>query len=507
MEIFEKIKKWFKKTWIKICKAYSMIPWLRWVTLGVAALIFVLAIAIPIATCDKESEGKAPVSSSETSEESSSDGNVSSGAITSEEECSHSNWEVLKYTLPSCEADGEMSRVCLDCNEFERVLLPATGHDYVVYPRKEADCVNDGKTAYEACTICNDLKTVPETIPAKGHNFTDGVCLNCGEKEALGALRYELSKNGSFYAVVGLEEGCIDENIIIPSTYKGLPVRSIKAGAFKDCMQLKRVEISAASIEQEAFNGCSNLSQIVLTDKVMNIAGGVFAGTAYYNNEENWSGNVLYINNRLITAKTLNGEFTVKDGTVVIANSALAETGISSINVPDSVKVIGVLAFAGCEKLETVSIGKGVESLYVDSFSGCMNLKNINVAEENLVYKSIEGNLYTKDHSVLIRYMPGKTDESFVVPEGVKEIGVIAFNACTSLKQITISSTVENIGLEAFSGCTGLQSVVFENAKSWTCSHVNGSDTIVLTAADISDKAAVATYLKDTYSSYYWKRN
>ena len=48
---------------------------------------------------------------------------------------------------------------------------------------------------------------------------------------------------------------------------------------------------------------------------------------------------------------------------------------------------------------------------------------------------------------------------SVTIPEGVTEIGNMAFQGCANLTSVTIPESVTEIGSGAFSGCTGLTSV------------------------------------------------
>ena len=147
-----------------------------------------------------------------------------------------------------------------------------------------------------------------------------------------------------------------------------------------------------------------------------------------------------------------------------IANGAfLQRTSLESVVIPDSVISIDDSAFYGCTSLTSVTIGKGVTSIGNFAFSDCTNLTSITVNENNSVYKSIDGNLYSKDGRILIQYAIGKTENSFIIPDSVTSIGDWAFGDCTSLTSIVIPDSVTSIGDWAFSLCDSLTSVTIGN--------------------------------------------
>ena len=87
-------------------------------------------------------------------------------------------------------------------------------------------------------------------------------------------------------------------------------------------------------------------------------------------------------------------------------------------------------------------------------------MTNITVSQNNTAYKSIDGNLYTKDGKTIVLYAPGKLLTSFVIPDGVTSIGDEAFYNCTSLTSIEIPNSVTSIGDRAFCNCYSLTSVI-----------------------------------------------
>ncbi|MEG2541045.1 MAG: leucine-rich repeat domain-containing protein, partial [Clostridia bacterium] len=77
----------------------------------------------------------------------------------------------------------------------------------------------------------------------------------------------------------------------------------------------------------------------------------------------------------------------------------------------------------------------------------------------NANFKSIDGDLYSKDGSTLIQYAIGKTATIFTIPASVTNIGYGAFYGCSSLTSVTIPASVTTIGGSAFSGCIKLTSI------------------------------------------------
>lgn len=214
-----------------------------------------------------------------------------------------------------------------------------------------------------------------------------------------------------------------------------------------------------------------------------------------------------------------------------IAVNAFKGTTITSLTIPDNVIEIGSQAFEECLSLRYVTIGKGVTNVDNFSFRDCTSLLSITVDEDNKNYKSIDGNLYSKDGKEFIQYATGKTATSFTVPYGVEKIdwyafqreyslknitlpssvtyiGSGAFQSCVNLTSINIPSSVNTIMAHAFNNCGDLISVAFESASGWSSVLSAGmSTTTTFSSDDLSDKTLAAQYLRDDYKDYHWSHN
>lgn len=161
------------------------------------------------------------------------------------------------------------------------------------------------------------------TITAKTYNgITD--TFEVGVPNGPAELQYELTSDGTGYEIIGCDTAAY--SAYIPATYNGLPVVSIKPGAFKDCLELRAFTVDNAQAVFYEEDG------VVFTDT---------------------------------PAKTLvvfppnydAYEYCVPEGTVAIAPYAFASTGgspkrkvwekeLRELTLPDGVKELGDCAFA-----------------------------------------------------------------------------------------------------------------------------------------------------------------
>lgn len=131
---------------------------------------------------------------------------------------------------------------------------------------------------------------------------------------------------------------------------------------------------------------------------------------------------------------------------------------LNSIELPNTIESIGNYAFLDCTSLagtftlpaQLTQLGKGV-------FAGCKKLTDFDIISDNSYFSTLDGVLYNKNLTEIITYPNGKTNNEYVIPTGVTNIGNQAFQYCSHLEIIKIPSSVSEIGSNAFNNCTKLK--------------------------------------------------
>ena len=291
-----------------------------------------------------------------------------------------------------------------------------------------------GSYAFSNCTLLTSI-VIPDSVTSIGSSAFSG----CTSLTNI-VIPDSVTSIGSyaFYGCTSLT------SVTIPDS-----VTSIGSYAFYNCTSLMNVTIpdNVTSVGSYAFSGCTSLTSIVIPDSVTSIGSSVFYGC---------------------TSLT---SVTIPDSVTSIGNSAFYGcTSLTSIVIPDSVTSIGSRVFYGCTSLINITIGRDVTSTLDDIFDSYNKLERINVSEENTKYSSIQGILFNKEKSTIIKYPSNKNDISnYEIPSTVEIIEKYAFQNCTSLTSVTIPDSVTNISGSAFIGCNKLERInVSENNDTYS---------------------------------------
>ena len=116
-------------------------------------------------------------------------------------------------------------------------------------------------------------------------------------------------------------------------------------------------------------------------------------------------------------------------------------------------------AFGVCESLKDIILPEGLESLGVDVFYKSENIENIFIGENSNNYSSENGVLFNKDKTVIIKYPPAKSDETYTIPETVTKIESWAFSYSSNLIELELPSSVTSVCDFAFYNCSNIKTV------------------------------------------------
>ena len=425
-------------------------------------------------------------------------------------ECTHefSEWETIKEA--TCTEKGNKIARCSLCESVKNEDIEKAEHSEIILERIEATCSSTGMTNGVKCNICGKTLVSQEEIPMlehvpsiikgisptcdnegltdgikcekcnktilvqdnlskTGHAFTDGVCSNCGIDFFTENLQYTLiDDNFSYKVSLG---DCKEETIVIPSNYKGLPVTLIEATAFNDG-NFKEIVIpnSILTIEKGAFKGCSNLEKITIpfVGKSADASGKealfgyIFGDTEYYGSyKAKQTAPSKYVNATTYMEYYIPSSLTnvILTGNLTFGAFSRCKN-LSSITLPSTITEIPNYSFRECVSLTSIFIPENVNEIRGYAFAESSSIVEFIVSPNNGTYKSINGNIYSKDGSIFVFYADGKSDTSFTVAEGVIEIGRFAFYGNTKLTEIILPESLNKINYFSFESCLSLTSIV-----------------------------------------------
>ena len=190
------------------------------------------------------------------------------------------------------------------------------------------------------------------------------------------------------------------------------------------------VESGVTGIGESAFEDCTSLTTVTLSDTVSSLAPRAFS-------------NCISLT-----------EITIPKGVTAISDSAFYNcTGLTCVNLPEKLKTIDAYAFSRCAGLKEIQIPETVTEIGYYAFYRCTSLTELTLADsvEKMGKSAFEG------CTSLTRVE---------LPAQLAGIASRAFCDCTSLSSIYIHKNLTGISADAFKNCESLSNIYYEGTEA-----------------------------------------
>lgn len=230
---------------------------------------------------------------------------------------------------------------------------------------------------------------------------------------------------------------------------------------------------SVTQIHYWAFSHCVFLESMTIPKNVAVIGNGIFAGCTRLQSITVDSENAIFESrddsNAIVSKKDYIDPDYSEEGTTVKANTLIAgcgnttilygvetirdaafrdQTGLSDIIIPDSVVEIEAGAFMGAG-MPSLQLGNSVKILGNLAFYGCNNLKEV-----------------TLPHSLVqlgaMAFSGCGSLESVKILNGLTRIEFLSFSGCPSLREVELPESTEIITFRSFADCMALESITIK---------------------------------------------
>ena len=149
------------------------------------------------------------------------------------------------------------------------------------------------------------------------------------------------------------------------------------------------------------------------------------------------------------------------------------------LQLPSTIKAIGMQSLGGCSNLKSIVIPESVTSIGDHAFSACYDLESVNIPQ-HLV--EIGAGVFYQCTSLKQLQLPQSLSyisnsllsgcsnlQSIEIPLSVDSIAMLAFYDCESLTKLVIPESVQYIGMSAWGECSSLTTLEYhtKSERKW----------------------------------------
>ena len=253
-------------------------------------------------------------------------------------------------------------------------------------------------------------------------------------------------------------------------------------------IELQSVKASLKTIGKNAFKGCTSVEEVTIPQGISTVSNSAFEGC---------SG----LTDVTIAAKTINAKafaectnlkaVKMEEGVTTIQGMAFANTQISAVTIPSTLKTAGTTKEGNIEKGPFA--GTMIATVHGQTGDSTEAQEGATILPET---KKIPDNLFLGCTSII----------DVQIPETVTEIGQKAFKDAGSVENVTFTVNtetgkvkgVEKIGISAFDGCNSLQELVLPETVTEVLQGAFANEG-ALVKADMSRAASLKKWEKESF--------
>ena len=408
------------------------------------------------------------------------------------------------YTLTETQSDDTSVQFTV------QLETPFAGGGYAVYQLstdgsaysvlEEQDGVytasKDGGTVFLSSTF-DQFQVASDTVSLAG-NQTDkpqGAVIVPVAYGADGVVNTNLKWLGYFGENAALTAVAIPKNVIVN------PDDSSSGYQFQNCTNLSTVifeDGSQSSIATQMFAGCTALTSLDLPDGE-HIYDSAFTGAGLTSVEIPASVKTMGAYVFKDCASLASVTFEQGGALTEIPAGTFSGTGLTSFTIPAAVTELGEYAFE-YSGLTSIEIPATVQTMGAYVFRGCTKMTSVTFAE-NSSLTAIPEYAFQGCSALL----------EIEIPEGVTTLGSNAFYSCISITEIVLPSTLTTLaGLEEgnnqsgqwFINCNSLTTLVLNGGMPTIAANANPYDAFSVAMEE--DYAPLTIYVPDEYYDDYY---
>ena len=222
--------------------------------------------------------------------------------------------------------------------------------------------------AFSGCTGMTEIE-VPDTVTTIGYHAFENINPTKATLPFVGTSR-EATGNEAYFAYVFDYYSSYSGSKYAPETLKEVVVTDatqIGISAFYGCSNIEKITLNdgVKTIGNSAFSGCTGLKEINLPETLTSIGSSAFYNCTKLISDIVIPNGVTEIKDSTFSNCTSLTSVTLSENLKTIGNSAFYNcTGLTEIDVPNSVTSIGQNAFYKCDFLDVIKINSLNCSIY-----------------------------------------------------------------------------------------------------------------------------------------------